>query len=519
MTTRRALLAGAMAAGSMALWRPSHAHTDGGTLVIADQRGDHGLLAPYTHAGNGLGYVFTSYVFDSLVGQDIQGTGVPALATAWRAFRDAMTWELQLDPKARWHDGKALTAEDVAFTLEYMRQHPYAFATVDAIASVRTAGRARLRIDLQRPDAGFVRNVLMTVPILPRHIYTSQASPRQFAAPQAATGSGPYRLAKYDKAQGRYMLERNTSHHLGASKYSRIAIVRMTPEAAIEGIKRGDVDVLTDLPFELVARAKSAGLQVLTSASQHVERLVFNHNGLFSKRSARQGLAHAIDRNALVDIVHSRAAKVAATGYFQPGSPWFSPPVAPSHPHDRLRADGLLRAVGWQRGARGRWQRAGQAITLRLVGEARSRKMLVVLAEQLEAFGFGIEVRILEQASLQQAISANEFDLMLRATSTIGDPSAVVSRVLGNTWTADRYPDRDGRMRALFDAQASTPRGEDRQRLLADFSALYAEELPSLMLANPFYAVAHGPRITPRFLPDGIASGIPIALPKCLLIA
>lgn len=519
MTTRRSLLAGAIGAGGLALWRPGHARIDSETLVIADQRGDHGLLAPYAHAINGFGYVFTSYLFDSLVGQDAQGTGVPALATAWRASVDAMTWELELDPKARWHDGKPVTAEDAVFTLDYLRRHPYAFAPVDGIASTRASGSTRLRIDLVRPDAGFVRNVLMTVPILPRHIYASRSLPRQFVMPEAATGSGPYRLAKYDRAQGRYMLERNANYYLGAPKFARIAIVRMGPETAIEGIRRGEVDVLTDLPFELVARAKSAGLRVLTTASRHVERLVFNHKGLFAERSARQGLAHAIDRHALVDTVHPGAAKVAEIGYFQPGSPWFSPLPAQSYPPDRFRADGLLHAAGWQRGSQGRWHDAGQAVNLRLVADARARKPLVVLAEQLDAFGCGVDLRILEPASLQQTVSANEFDLLLRSTSTIGDPSGIASRVLGSAWTSDRYPDPDGRMRAVLDAQASAARGEDRQRFLAKFSALYAETLPSLMLSDPLWAVAHGPRITPRFLPDGIASGIPIAVPKCLLTA
>lgn len=518
MTTRRSLLAGTIAAGGMALWRQGYARSDNETLVIADQRGDHGLLAPYTHVTNGYGYVFTSYLFDSLVGQDVQGIGVPALARAWRASADAMTWELELDPRARWHDGTPVTAADVLFTMDYMRQHPYPFGAVDGIVSVRASGGRRLHIGLARPDAGFVRNVLMTAPMLPRHIYAGQTSPLRFSTLQAATGSGPYRLAKYDKAQGRYLLESNPGYYLGTPRYARIVIARMGPEAAIEGIRRGDVDVLTDLPFELVTRARRSGLQVLMTASRHVERLVFNHQGLFADRRARQGLAHAIDRAALADIAHRGAANVAAIGYFQPGSPWFSPSAVRSYSLDRSRADGLLRAAGWQRGPHGRWQHTGQPVNLRLVADARSRKTLIVLAEQLEAFGCGVDLRILEPASLQQAVLADAFDLMLRSTSTIGDPSSITSRVLGDAWTSDRYPDSDGTMRALLQAQASMTRDEDRRQALAKFSALYAQTLPSLMLADPLWAVVHGPRIAPRFLPDGIASGIPIALPKCLLI-
>jgi peptide/nickel transport system substrate-binding protein len=504
----------------MLLWRSSLAHAENGsTLVIADQRGDHGLLAPYTHAVNGFAYVFTSYVFDSLVGQNAQGSAVPALAAAWRLSADHLTWDLDLNRKAFWHDGKPVTTEDVLFTLDYMRRHPYVFATLDTIASAAASGSNSLRIRLGRPDAGFIRNVLMALPILPRHVYADQPSPRQFVSTLAATGSGPYRLTKYDKAQGRYLLERNDNYYQGLPQFARIVIVRMSPEAAIEGIRRGDVDVLTDLPAELVARAKGAKVSMLTATSAHVERLVFNHHGLLANRSARQALACALDRQALVDIAHPGAADVAAIGYFQPGSPWFSSGAAQPYPHDRQRAERLFRSVGWQRSAQGRWEHSGKTITLRLVAEVRFRRMLMVVAEQLETFGIGVDLRILEQASLQQTVSANEFDLLLRSTSTMGDPSALVTRVLGAAWMADRYPDSDGRMRAVIERQASVLGSEERRRLLGRFSEMYADVLPSLMLANPTFSVAHGPRLIPVFIPDGIASGIPVALPKSLLVA
>lgn len=60
-------------------------------VTIADERGDHGLPSPFTHAPDGVGYALTMLVFDSLLWRDRQGHLVPALArpsgakakTAW----------------------------------------------------------------------------------------------------------------------------------------------------------------------------------------------------------------------------------------------------------------------------------------------------------------------------------------------------------------------------------------------------------------------------------------------------
>lgn len=71
-------------------------------------------------------------------------------------------------------------------------------------------------------------------------------------------------------------------------------------------------------------------------------------------------------------------------------------------------------------------------------------------------------------------------------------------------------------MRGLIEAQSAATDPEERLKLLHRFEALYAEELPSLMLVNALWATGHNDRISPAFLPDGVASGIPMALHKSM---
>lgn len=516
MLTRRLVLAALSAASTLGFLAAASRAQDARPLVITDARGDYGLLAPYAHAISGPGWLYTSYVFDTLVDQDVDGALVPGLAQSWQVSADHLSWDLILNPAARWHDGRPVTAADVVFTFGYMRANPHPFVALDAVETVETVAENRVRILLSRPDAGFAGSTLVTLMVLPQHIYEGRSAPGQFTDPVAATGSGPYRLARFDKAQGRYLLECNPDYYRGAPRFEQVAIVRMTPEAALAAMRAGEVDVISDLPYDLVPQAKTTGIAVLTTASNHPERLVFNHRGLFASRDLRQALAHAIDRASLAEIAYRGAALPAAPGYFQPGSPWASETPPTDYDHDPARAEALLQGQGWARDGAGRWLVEGRPVQLRLVTDGRYNRVATVLAEQLDAFGLSVDPRVLEVAALQQEVQADAFDLMLRATSTIGDPDAIVSRVLGRSWSNDRYPDPTGEMRGLLEAQAAAADPQQRLRLLHGFEALYARELPSLMLVNALWAMAHDGRVSPVFLPDGVASGIPMALHKSM---
>lgn len=492
------------------------AQSQGELLVISDTRGDYGLLAPYTHATSGPGYLYTSYVFDTLLDQDPEGALAPGLAKSWQASDDHLTYDFRLDEAARWHDGASLTASDVAFTINYMRIHPHPFVSLDVIEAVEVVQDNHVRIRLRRPDSSFLTNIIVTMMVLPKHIYENQTTPAQFGEQAAATGSGPYRLASFDKAQGRYLLQRNPDYHRGTPRFEQVAIIRMTPEAAIQAMRSGHVDVMSDLPFELVLQAQAAGIRVLKVASNHPERLVFNHRGLFARKERRHALAHAIDRKRLSEIAYPDAALPATTGYFQPGSPWRSGEGVADYRFDPQRADQLFAQEGWKRKANGRWTDNSQPVELRLVTDGRYRRVATILAEQLETYGFAVDLRLLEVAALQQQVSTDAFDLMLRATSTIGDPGAIIGRVLGKSWTSDRFPDDTGEVRRLIEGQAAATDAQQRLQMLHRFDALYASELPSLMLVNALWAVGHNDRVRPAFLPDGIASGIPMALHRSM---
>ncbi|MDP0929763.1 ABC transporter substrate-binding protein [Paracoccus onubensis] len=487
-------------------------------LVITDTRGDRGMLAPYVHARNGIAYLYTSYVFDSLIAQNAKGELVPGLAESWTLSENGLTADLRLNPKASWHDGQPVTAQDAAFTFSYMAQNPYPFASIGNIDRAEAISDHHLRLTLKKRDAGLFSGLLLALPVLPRHIYSSQTDPGHFASPAAATGSGPYRLVEYDKAQGRYALKANPDYYRGKPLFDALMIVTMSDDAALQALNNGEVDVISYLPPERAGDAKAAGRQVVAARSGHVVKIGFNHEEMFADADMRQALAYALDRQAILDITSARGeAALADTGYFQSGSPWRENVADPAYAHDPGHAADLLEKQGLTRGASEKWQRDGVPVTLRLLADGAQARVAQVVTDQLEAFGFTVDLRLMEQAALQAVPTGGDYDLLISSTSTTGDPSDIANRVTGQSWNADRYHG-DGRLDAILKEAGQSATPDERLTHLHEFQRLYARELPSLMLLDPVMATAHNDRVDLSFMPDGALIGIPTTIDKSAFV-
>ena len=147
-------------------------------LTIADYTGDWGYPSPYGHYSRGPGYIRMSLIFDTLVWKDENGI-VPALAESWQMEGDDV-YTFNLRDDVLWHDGEKLTAQDVVFTIDYIKEHPYIWVSSDIIKTAEAVDDHTVRISLKKPYAPFLDAVAGTLPILPEHIYEGVDNPADF---------------------------------------------------------------------------------------------------------------------------------------------------------------------------------------------------------------------------------------------------------------------------------------------------------------------------------------------------
>lgn len=204
-------------------------------------------------------------IFDRLI---VQSADEPAgyyglLADGVALSDDLSRIELTLDPAARWHDGRPVTADDVAFTFETLKREgaPFyrqAFRTI----SLETVGPRRLAFASERPGDRELIGQIATLPIHPAH-----AAREGSASP---LGSGPYRLAAAD-APRRLVLSRVPDYwaadkavNRGRHNFDRLAFDYFRDsDMAREAFLGGETDLHAEAePTRFAALAGRDGLTV-----------------------------------------------------------------------------------------------------------------------------------------------------------------------------------------------------------------------------------------------------------------
>ena len=299
--------------------------------------GDDGSLTPYTFES---GYAFMTLVYDTLTWRDANGIPRPWLARSIRRDRSGRTVTVFLRRGVRWHDGKPLTAADVAFTYEYMKHHPHPRFTPELqdIESVHAVGDLAVTFVLRRRAPGFADQPLADVPILPRHLW--QGLPRgRRAPPGLPVGTGPYRLTSHEPGSG-YRFEANRGYFRGAPSVPRIDVpVLRTQDALVAQLRTGRLAAapVTVPPGKTPRRIPA--VRYSDEISYTGTMLLFNVAGRpFHRLVARRAVARALNLDAIAGNATDVPGGVvpAHRGMLHPRSGWA--PAGALHRFDPDRA-------------------------------------------------------------------------------------------------------------------------------------------------------------------------------------
>lgn len=360
-------------------------------------------LNPLT-AGFGPGAPVTDLLYEPLARRG-GGETRPWLATGWEWERTGAdpgpVARVRLRDGAAWHDGRHLTAADVAFTYRFLADTSLG-RTESAVPSPRFQGRVALVESATAVDDATVRLAFdscstavaeraLTVPVLPRHVWRTLAGPAKVAGIDVApyttealvwknpdpVGSGPLAVARRI-AGSELILERTGEHFLeevgesfwfgpGAPAYDRL-VLRVAPAdtTAVALVDAGEVDA-TSSPVSPravpdIARAEGVALHVApTRAFYHVG---FNarHTPL-ENYQFRRAVARLVDKADVVNEVlggygSPAASPLAGTRHLPAGLSWSGddpevPFVGANGSLDVARAKRLFEEAGYRYGEDG----------------------------------------------------------------------------------------------------------------------------------------------------------------------
>ncbi|MBN1313638.1 MAG: hypothetical protein JXB30_19705, partial [Anaerolineae bacterium] len=465
----------------------------------------------------GPGYVRASLLFDTLVWRDAGGQTIPWLATDWSLSEDELTWTFTLRDGVFWQDGQPLTADDVVFSIAYYKAHPGAawfMAQINEIESATQVSDNQVAVRLVRPFAPFIQTTAEAMCIFPRHIWEDVADPQTFIEPEAFIGSGAYRLIEYSQAEGTYLFESNPDFFLGEPYVRRIEFVPAgDPILSLSNREIAAFDKFGGVTEEMLEPFRKEPFAVTEASGEWGMFLYFNLEKETPLRDVRvrQAIAHAVDREALVERVLFGFGDAGNPGFLPPANPSYAPGVK-SYPLDLEQAKALLEEAGYD----------GTPIEMAYSPDwiMASARVVEIIEAGLSEIGISLEPVSMDQATLDAAAQEGSYEMMITGFGGLGGDPDQLRRSFAGSSTATGFSRARGYNNPDFDtlaeAQVSMKAAAERQEAVGKMQAILAEDLPVLPLYYTDRVVAFDAGVFDNwyFTPGGFGGGIPLPYNK-----
>ena len=271
----------------------------------------------------------TELLFDRLY-----RVGADGLPQPWAAenheWRDETTIAVKLRSGMEWHDGKPVTAEDVAFSYQATTggEAPMYAPFGKNISDVTIESDNTIVFSLTTPSASFMTSTLAKINLIPKHVWepiladlSTKDENAESYQEDMPIGSGAYKFVRWLPNE-EIVLEANTGH-FNAPKAERF-ILRQVPnaEAALGMLRSGELNFLTDFqgdPQVLLDAAEVDGdLEVVSTVDIGFRYVAFNlRRPPFNDAAFRRALSASVDRRLIVNAAFKKFA-VASNSVVSP---------------------------------------------------------------------------------------------------------------------------------------------------------------------------------------------------------
>lgn len=391
---------------------------------------------------------------------------------------------VRLRPGLRFSDGSALEADDVAATFRGLVDPELASRYANTYARIKTIevlDPLTVRFELAEPHATFLTD--LEFPILRRSDSTTRIATPGEPYP---VGAGPYRLAK--RKAGVLELEANPFWHRGEPIHPRLklVVIRDDNTRALRLLAgQGDLAIGAIPPLLLPMFDEGTGFETRAAPGISTMYLGFQTEKLADPR-VRRAIAHAIDRNALVQAKYGGLAEVSES--WIPIGHWAHDDTLQDHEFSPKKARALLDEAGFvdPPGPEPRLR-----LTLRTTSDRSRQSIARAIAAMLRDIGVDVDVRPSEAATLIADLNRGRFDMTLLQVPEVIEPHVLSwffdsSRIPGpRNEGANRWRYRNPELDALFEAGRTTTDLQERAEIYREVQAILARDLPVLSLWQP----------------------------------
>jgi len=473
------------------------AHPIGGEMVYSAS-GDPVNFNPILQSDTTSGWV-VGRVYDGLITTNENLEVIPELATDWEFSDDGLEWTFHIHDGVYFHDGEQLTAEDVAYTFNAIKDPGYTgprTSDFEALDRAEVVDDLTVKFYLSKPYAPFLTE--LGYGILPSHLYSDKPVSEMAENPynREPIGAGPYKFGEW--ATGQYIvLERNEDYY-GEGPYIEQVRLKFVQDSnvAVAALEAGEVDVL-GLPPKEVERIQQDYADKFNFYVS--KRLGFQYVGLNHERfglsdpAVRNAMAYGINRQAILDDI-AEGNGFLMDGPFVPVTWAYDDDAVKRHPYDPEKAIQVLEEAGYTRGDDGIFEKDGQPLSYTLLtnsGNTTREAITLMIQDNLKDVGIEINPEYVEwSVFLEKHLWVGNVDMWVSGFSLGVDPDAYVfyhssmadKNEQGRFKGFNRAQFRNEEVDQLLEQGRTTLDKEQRKEIYSDFQRVMTEQMPWIWL-------------------------------------
>jgi len=414
------------------------------------------------------------------------------LAETWEISEDNLTFTFHLRKDVTWHDGAPFTSADVLFTYQmYINPDvPTSYAEdFLQVAKAEAVDPYTFRVTYEKPYAPALES--WGTAIHPKHLLEGQDVSKSPLS-RSPIGTGPYTFVKWDAGEKVELLA-NPNYFEGQPYIHRV-VYRVIPDSSTQflELQSGGLDFMGLTPIQYQTQTDTPAFARNFNKYRYLS-FSYTYLGynltkpLFQDQRVRQAIAHAINKQELIDGVLLGLGQ-AATGPYKPDT-WVYNAKVKRYAYNPELSRSLLAEAGWMDSDGDEvLDKAGEKLAFAIVtnqGNDLRSKTAEIIQRRLKEVGIAVEIRVVEWATfLKEFIFTGNFDATILGWT--GGPEPDQFNIWHSSKTAPRElnfvkysnPEVD----ELLEKGRRTFDQAERKQIYDRFQEILAEEQPYTFL-------------------------------------
>ncbi len=456
-------------------------------------------------------------IYSGLMRKNPDGTLTPDLAEKYEMSKDGLTYTFTLKDKIYFQDGKPVTADDVVFTINEIKDSIIKSprkANWDGVTVTKIADKI-VQFSLKQPYPSFLQNA--TLGIMPAHLWNTSAIELNNAN-TSPVGSGPYMVSSVARessgAIDSYDLVPFKKFVLGMPYIADLSLHFYSSENdMVNALENGDVDQVSSITPLNAAILKERNYQIESSVLPRVFGLFFNQNQnrIFTDKVVTNAIDKLINKDKIVqEVLFGYGSAIDSP--IPPGLISYQKLAAQdvsSHDKDVQDAENSLAKDGWSKGADGflsktlvdsKKKKTGTPLSFSIsTGNAPElAKTAMLIQQDLASAGIKVDIKTFDVGNLNESvIRPRKYDALLFG-EIINNPSDLYA-----FWHSSQRKDpglnvamyTNAKVDKILTDAAVTVDEKSRMNKYAQFESEIKKDMPAVFLYSPNFIYVVSPSL------------------------